>query len=430
MTTLKQEQSYISRGTIVMMSTFIAGFVFSYLFNVSLARIVGPHDYGNYKVAEAFISLGSLVAAMGGTKAASRFLPHHISAGSGEGVWEYTRFYLMIILFISSGLGLIVYVGHALHVSIFDTQGYHPLLLATFVIPFAAASALLSSVLQVARRLDLAYMPWRLGYPGLRLILCLLFFFVAGYLNDVTAVLITLVVCVILVMFQAFQVKRLSLIAIGRLSSVAAPKQWLSVSAPMMLVISLQVMMKQIDIYMIEFFTDEVAVGHFGAAQTCVYAIGTTQMALLNLIQPLVYPATQQGLQSIKELNRRAFLLMTKGIVVIATLTCVFGHQLLAVFGHDTHLAYLSLVTMTIGYSVAACLVFSQSWLQYSGSEKLIMVILIVSVLLNGVLNAILIPIYNIEGAAAGTAIALIFSGVVTAIYMKKRIGIYPWSRA
>ncbi|MBM7071641.1 polysaccharide biosynthesis C-terminal domain-containing protein [Shewanella sp. 202IG2-18] len=67
-------------------------------------------------------------------------------------------------------------------------------------------------------------------------------------------------------------------------------------------------------------------------------------------------------------------------------------------------------------------------WLQYSGHEKTVMTVLVLSIVLNGVLNAVLIPIFEIEGAAISTCISLIVSSIILTIKMYTCLKILPWS--
>ncbi len=68
------------------------------------------------------------------------------------------------------------------------------------------------------------------------------------------------------------------------------------------------------------------------------------------------------------------------------------------------------------------------SWLQYSGAEKSIMILLILSVVTNIFFNWLLIPIFNIEGAAIATSLAMIIAAIGTVTIMKLNLGIFPWS--
>ena len=425
----EEQDSYFTRGSIVVFLTFIGGFISAYIFNVALSRTLGPMGYGDYKVAEAFISLGSIIALMGGGKAVARFLPDKIN-GNCEGVWDYTRFYTIVITIGSLVLFGIVVLGHELHFSFTDTEEYHPMLLASLAIPFFSFSSLLGGILQVARRLDLAFIPWRIGHPTLRLIIGGIYFLIVGSINSFEAIAITTITCAIIAMFCLYQVRRLSLMPIIPINDFVEPKRWLKVSFPMMLIIVLQAMTKQLDIYMLEYMSNEMSVGHFAAAQTTANAIATMQLAIFGLITPLIVPALDKGKEHVAAINWQAFKIVSIVVIPLCILLIYFGHPILKIFGHDTELTYMALTTLVIGYSISCIFGLSTVLLQYTGKVRAVTIIMIGSVLINAILNAVLIPIFDVEGASIATAIAMLFSVIVTGIMMYKHLGILPWSKA
>ena len=62
--------------------------------------------------------------------------------------------------------------------------------------------------------------------------------------------------------------------------------------------------------------------------------------------------------------------------------------------------------------------------LNMSGKEKIVMNILLFSALLNVILNAILIPLYGINGAAIGTAISTSIWHILQSLMVYKSLGI------
>ncbi|MBE8167579.1 MAG: oligosaccharide flippase family protein [Shewanella sp.] len=426
---MKNKDTSLTNGTLFVMCTFIGGFIVAYAFNVVLSRLLGPTEYGNYKVAEAFISLGSLIAVMGGAKAAIKFLTDSVHAKDSDKIWEYIRFYTAIIFIVSGVLLVLVYVGHQLHFSIFDGESYHPILVATLIIPFSAISALLGGIILITKNISISFLPWRVGYPGLRLLFCGLYFLIVGHIDDVDAVIITLLVSIILIMIQIVYLRRESLLTIKRSKSFQQPKQWLSVSMPLMLIVVMQAFINQIDIYMIEFFSGETAVGHFAASQTTTSAVNTVRFALYGMITPFIVPALKGGFNTIAALNYKCFTLMIKTAVPVALIITYFGHPILELFGHDTELAHQTLITLTIGAVINSLLGLAAMWLQYSGKERVVMIVLIISIVINTVLNALLIPILEIEGAAIATAISISFSAITLTILMYRHTGILPWTK-
>ncbi|MCL1076719.1 hypothetical protein D5R81_00500 [Parashewanella spongiae] len=421
-----KKSGFTSTTTIMMI--FVSGYFIDFAFNIFLARHMGSNDYGNFKVAEAFIYLGSIITMMGGASAAPRLLLPHIKNPNKEGVWGYVRFYIIVSTIVSIVLLVLIVIGHYLHISTFSGNGYHPLLLAAIVIPLAGISGLLCGVLHAANRLDLAFIPWGLGYSTLAFLFCFIASLIFGQISSFMAVGLVGAVVLSLIFFSLVCIYRLSLMPLKNIVRVGNRSQWLKISFPIMVVAALQMFMRQVDIYMIEFMAGEIAVGHFAAATVTTFVIIVIQLGLIALFSPQVVEALNKGQGTIRALNRKSMVLSFLLVLPLSLLLILFGHQILDFFGHDVDLAFNALKALTIGYAITALMSVPIIWLQYGGAEKSIMVLLIISVVSNIFLNWLLIPILNIEGAAIATSLAMSISAVGAIIIMKFKLGIFPWS--
>jgi O-antigen/teichoic acid export membrane protein len=95
----------------------------------------------------------------------------------------------------------------------------------------------------------------------------------------------------------------------------------------------------------------------------------------------------------------------------------LFGESYISGISSLTILVLAQLINVVFG-SVAALL-------NMTGNERLTMKILIISLLINIILDLILIPIYGIEGAAIANAISLIVWNVKLTTYVTNKLGIY-----
>ncbi|RLV61275.1 hypothetical protein D5018_03175 [Parashewanella curva] len=422
------KNQYLRRGSILMLTTFALGFIMAYAFNVALSNMLGPVDYGDYKVAEAYIALGSLVVMMGGSRATASFLSKQINDGSGEGVWEYVRFYIVLSTVLSLVLLFLIYAVHHYHLSLFPEKEYHPLIIASLALPLVAMAALFGGILQLAKHLNLSFLPWRIGYPGLRLLLCGGFFLIFGSLDDFEAVALTLIAAFLIAVFCAYHTLRLGLMPLKRDKNFVKPIEWLKISTPMMMIIALQTFMRQVDIYMIEFQLDEMSVGHYAAAMTSVSVINSVQSAIYGLIIPLIIPTLESGKAAIIQMNRKAFFILLKTVIPTFCLLGLFGTQLLSVFGNDVENTYICLMTLAAGFCIYGINSASVLWLQYSGQERWLMYNLMITLGINATLNYILIPRMGIEGAAIATSLSLIISTIIVVVKLKMHLGFFPWT--
>ena len=408
---------------------FILGGFASVGFNVYLARTIGPSSYGNFKVAEAFFYFGGIIAIMGGASAAPKFLLSQIKNTQENGSWHYVRFYSYIAIAVTLALGAIVFIGHKAHISTFDGSNYHPMLFSVIIIPICAIANLLSSVLQSAEKLELAFLPWGLGYALLSLIVCFTYDTFFGTLTELSAIKLSILVACFLTFFSIFFIHQYKLMPIKKAPTYLKPKTWLSISVPLMIAASLQYLMQKLDIFMIEYLADEVAVGHYAAAQSIDNIFYNIQLALIAIYSPLVVQSLTKSVDKQIKVIISGFKLCLFICVPFSALVVFYGHDLLMIYQHDSQLAFNSLIILLAGYVLTALFSSTIVWLQYNGKEKAIMYLLMAAITINATLNWVLIPIINIEGAAIATTLSMILTIVGLLICVQKELNLFSAKR-
>ena len=77
---------YLRNGSLILASSVILGFAADYLFNLTLSNALPSHEYGDYKVAYAFIVITSVICLLGGDRVAPRILSGPLSQGNNHTV--------------------------------------------------------------------------------------------------------------------------------------------------------------------------------------------------------------------------------------------------------------------------------------------------------------------------------------------------------
>ncbi len=420
------DTKYLERGTIIMIAAGVGGFFADYALNLGVARFLAPYDYGDFKVAMAFLNISAMAVLLGGDRAAPRFLAARLESDDRAGVWEYVRLYLVIMVGLSLVLIALTIVISLLHFGPTDLANRHPLLVASLVIPLGAASTLLGRIFLAAKRVDLANLPWRVGFPLAKLVLVLVVAYVVGEMTDIRVLWLAFVTAILLLAFQIVYAQRLVLVPIRRDRELAKPKDWLRASIPMMLVMILQVGLSQVDLFMIEVLADESDVGYFGAASTSVHLIVLAQTTGVGLLAPLIAGALQDGTEAVADLHVRGFRILLCLAIPTALGLVILAPQILSLFGSDYTVAAPALTILVSGYFVSTVLALSAVWLQYAGNEQRVMWVMLSVLLASIVLNFLLIPPYGINGAAAGTALVLAASGITFSVLMRRHLDVSP----
>ncbi|MCL1123813.1 hypothetical protein [Shewanella surugensis] len=162
---------YLQRTTSIMIITVLSKYMTVYAFNVGLARLLSPADYGDYKVPETFVSFGH----------------------------------------------------------------QHPLVYATAIVPVMAVTVLAGSTFQYNNLIYMTILPRRIFYPILKLGLILILYAVVGKLTDSWAIMIAFTAILIVLFYLLVKVKQLGLLRFQKINNPTSPIIWLKISIPMML---------------------------------------------------------------------------------------------------------------------------------------------------------------------------------------------------
>lgn len=419
------EQGYLERGARAMMIITSVGFALNFVFNLVLSRLLSPEDFGDFKVADSFIDLCQVAVLLGGSVAALRFLPDYMGGPKREAVWEYTRFYMMVML----GMSLLVIAGTAfvtfLNTGPVDLQHHHPLVFAVLVVPVSAAVAMIRKPPQAAKDLRLAFVPYWIGYPIIALALVGLVYMINGEVTDIGAVFIIFVVNVLILIYIWYHVHRRGHMPLKRDTHVSVPKEWLKISMPMMMIVTVQIIVRQTDIYMLEILGGEAEVGLFAACSTIAGVMIVVQSSIVGVLTPLMTQAAEQGTETVAELNRKGqrklFLIGLPVVVLIA----VFADEILGLFGPTYPQAVTALYILLAAFFVQISLTLPAIWLRYCGYVNPVLVVLIGQALLVIGLNFWLIPRYGVTGAAISTAIAYGLGRIAMVILMRRYMGVW-----
>lgn len=411
-----------------MLGAGIGGYIIEYALNLFLAHSLASEDYGDFKVAMSFLALSAVVVLLGGDRAAPRFLPPFLETDERSGVWDYVRTYLIVTL----GLSVVVAaVTIALSYSVFgggDPLDHHPIVVASLVAPLAAVVTLLGRLFLAAKRVGLAQLPWRIGYPLLLLSFVFVASFVGEKLTDIGTFWILMIVAVLIIAIQVFFVYRNRLMPLRRYPDLDKPKQWIVASIPMMLVGLMQIGMSQTDIFMIELVgRHESAVGHYGAVTTTVYIIVLAQTIGVSVISPLISDALTASGDQPRALQERGFRLLFWLVVPLTVAIIVFAPTVMSFFGDEFVVASPALQILIVGYCVSSVLALSPLWLQYAGKERVTMWVTIVVFVVNIVLNAVLVPLLGIDGAAISTTVSLLAAALVLSVLLRRDLSMSPW---
>ena len=204
-----------------------------------------------------------------------------------------------------------------------------------------------------------------------------------------------------------------------------AQRQWLKVSLPLLLIAGMHIILKRTDIVMIGAILGSDDAGIYSAASRISDLVVFGLMAINSILAPMIselyHSGRKQELQRIITLAARAIFVFTLSASVILV---VFGKHVLTFFGREFAVAFVPLLILLSGQLVNA-LAGSVGYLMImTGHQNQAGAIIAVSAAVNIILNALLIPLMGLVGAAISTAFTMVLWNITMLVYVQRRLGI------
>lgn len=105
--------------------------------------------------------------------------------------------------------------------------------------------------------------------------------------------------------------------------------------------------------------------------------------------------------------------------VPILVLIMIFPSFFLRLFGEDFEIGITAMIILLVGQFINGISGSVGYLLQMTGKQNIFQIILFFALIINIILNALLIPLYGITGAAIATAVSTVFWNMASIIYIK-----------
>jgi O-antigen/teichoic acid export membrane protein len=199
-------------------------------------------------------------------------------------------------------------------------------------------------------------------------------------------------------------------------------KKILANSYPMFLAASIMFLMSYIDNFMISYYLDEYQVGLYSACINLSMLITFIPMAIGGFISPKVSKYYSNGEdQKVKDLFANSLLIIMVVTIPLFLLLYFYAEFFLGLFGKAFIVATTTLLITNIAFLSEALCGPVGFILNMTDNQHLFMKILIISLLINIIFNAFLIPIYGINGAAIAMMLSMFFWTISSFIILKKK---------
>lgn len=397
--------------------------------SVVLARSLGPDGYGIYTYVFALISLLAIPAQFGLPGLVVRETAKAQANGDWglmRGLWRWAGVsagILSLLLAVAGGWAAWLFTDHFTSVE-----------LITFVwglafIPLLALGSLRGAALRGLRKVVQGQLPEQILRPGLLILFVLAFGLLSqSEIRADQAMALNVLAVAIAFIVGAGLLKR------GRpeeyICSDTVPKYrirpWLTSALPFALISGVVFINTQIDVVMLGWFATahDVGVYRVAARGATIVSLGFVGISMVVRPQYARFHALGEmsQFQRIATASARASLLLA---LPVAALFGLCGRPLLSfVFGTTYAGGYLSLSILAGAQLVRAGSGTPGMLLEMSGFEQASAKAMGFAALCNVVLNASLIPLMGMEGAALATSISLIVVNIALWQTARKRLGV------
>ena len=419
-----QGKEIFSKG-LLSLALKIFGSFFGYIFLWLVTNSLGASAWGEYVIFLAILNISSIFSRLGVDKLALKLV-----AANNSNMAEVRKIYfssLKLILMISIITSLLIFViSHVISTYIIDLNSFlSPIQMVVVILPFFSVICLNENTLRGLKMIkDFAFFQ-----RTAKMLFSVGFFLLLFYglqLSVPTLVVYSYLLALFLIFFlSSFRVLNVMKVKFIEKGNSLKYKDIIKQSMPMMISSSVLLLMTWSDSLMIGSFSGKHEVGVYNVAVKVALFTTLTLSAVNSIVAPKLSESFNNNRNSeFKDIIRYSTRLIFFSTIPILLLIFLFPEFILSLFGAEFVIAKLALIILTVSQAVNALSGSVGTILNMTGKQKVYGSILLISLILNIVLNYILIPSYGINGAAVASACSLIFWNLYSVYYIYKQYNV------
>jgi len=397
----------------------------NFAITLSLSRMLGASGFGAYAYSLAWSSLLAVPSVLGLTPLVTR----NVAAYHQRKQWGALRGMLARAnqaVLISSGLAIAIGVVIGFVVNGGRPELRNPYFVALLLVPVIALTSIRQAAMQGLNRVVLGRTPETLVAPAL-----FLAFVATAYAAASDSLSATWVV--------ALQVAAsvVALVAGGLLLWRALPdpaktdpaeyetRQWIRSALPLLVFAAVQTLNTQIEVVLLGAIKGSEDAGLLSVAARVAGIVNFVGLAASYSVSPMIARLHAAGdIGALARAVRRAALGVFVATLPIAVGVLVFARPLLALFGGEFKGGETALFLLALAQVGFAATGFAGNVLVMTGNESWLTRGMLANAVTNIGLNAVLIPLFGLNGAAVGSATSLTVMNVCLVYFARRRVGI------
>ncbi len=421
----------VLRGSLRTLVVIGAGVVALLLLNLALARLLDAEGFGAWGFAFAWAEVLALLAPLG----LDRLLTREVAVGVQREAWGQVRALVRTSNAVTSGAAVLAAAAIGLVMvvlrPVLDDALFPAIWVALLIVPLRALIHLRHGVLLGLDRPAAGMAPTTTIFPA-----ALLAGVAALWVIDRDA-LTAAWVAGLAVAATAVALGWSELVArragppplAGAAAGDGALRPWLAASVPMMLITALAIVNLRTDVIMLGGLRDAAAAGVYAIAAQVAFAV---RFGLLAASPAISGPAASLHAAGGRAELRRALRTAARIILAVAVAAlaflAAFGRPVLGLFGGEFEAGYDAMLILAAGGTLMMAFGPGETVLMMTGHERIAALSGGIAALANLVLNATLIPLFGIAGAAFATAASgVVWAGILNRVAARRVVDPGPW---
>ena len=434
----------------------ITGMGFGYVFILLITRNYGPKIMGAYVLSLVILQVGLIIGRLGMDNAILKFVAGYNSQNKKDMVYEVYKKIIKLITPFAFAISLIIFFSSPYIAKFIFHKNYlsnYFRIVAIGITPYVLFVINSESIRGLKFIKRYAFLQYMGIYIAAFVFMGLSLFIVRNNYVPISVYLISIIIITLLsfyMLLKEFYSKNFfshyimhkrfnsdlklkepmskstdsnNIIANNK-PDVISYRNILSVSLPMFISGSLSVFLGLIDITMLGVFKTASSVGVYSVAVK-LSSIFILSLTAINAIAAPKFvefwtKGDKKGLLKIARQSTKIIFLIS---LPILTFILIFPYYILGFFGYEFKAGAFALIMLTLGQFANAISGSVGLILNMTGFQLFTQNIMIVSVIINILLNLLLIPKYSIDGAAFASMITFIFWNLALSIKVKNILG-------
>ena len=433
---VNQGLKLLAKSSVIVFVGLFLSKIFTYIYRIIIARYFGPEVYGLFSLAIMIMGLFIVIFSFGFIEGIVRFIPLY----RGKKEFKKIRYLLklsIIVLFFSSLTAAIIlfFSAEFISLNIFHNSDLIIFLkIFSFLIPLLVYGNFFLSVLRGFEKIAWHSFIFNILQNLIKLIVIIFLIFLGIKSN---AIIFSHFAGILIVSIFSFLVCKYKLPELfvkdkfNKKIKFKINKEFILYSLPVMFTSIFSLIFSWIDSFSIGYFMGALEVGFYNAAIPIVLLMTFVPELFKQLFFPLITREfSSKKLDVVKELSQQVGKWIFIFNLPLFLLVFIFPGAIINIlFGAEYLVAENALRILSVGFFVSSLIYISTNLVSMVGKSKIILINVVVTSIINIILNFILVPIYGINGAAISTTIVWILLSGLLLVEAKHYTSIIPIRR-